>query len=307
MIRGRALLVVVALLVLTLPAQSASAQQFRIDAWTADDGLPQNPVNRVLQTRDGFLWLATYAGLVRYDGARFEVFNTGTTPSLNASRFANLFEDRDGNLWAATEGQGLVRYRDGRFFRYFGPEDGLTDNSTYDFMTDASGRMILDSVRGAVVWNGERLEPYAGPAPTNGSGRVRVLLGRADGGVWYLAESVLHKYENGAVTRRVPLPFANLRWLYEDAQGAIWIEIAEGAASVRSLLRWENGAFRRFTAADGIPIFRTMSARDTRDGAVWFGLRSGGGLLRYKDGAFTRFTTADGLPSNNVGQIIEDR
>lgn len=50
----------------------AFAQEYRLDAWTADNGLPQNSVNRVLQTRDGFIWLATFAGLVRYDGDRFE-------------------------------------------------------------------------------------------------------------------------------------------------------------------------------------------------------------------------------------------
>jgi ligand-binding sensor domain-containing protein/signal transduction histidine kinase len=306
-IRVRVPLAVAALLSLIAFIPPVSAQQFRIDAWTADDGLPQNPVNRVLQTRDGFLWLATYAGLVRYDGARFEVFNTGTTPSLNASRFANLFEDRDGNLWAATEGQGLVRYRDGRFYRYFGPGEGLTDNSSYQFMTDASGRMILDSPDGAVVWNGERLVPYTGPNPTNASGKIRVMHRHPSGSIWYLAGSVLHKFDHGAVTRSVPVPFPSVRWLFEDASGAVWIEIAEGPAMTRSLLRWENGAFRRFTAADGIPSFRTMTAGDTRDGAVWFGLRAGGGLLRYKDGAFTRFTTADGLPSNDVGQVTEDR
>jgi signal transduction histidine kinase/ligand-binding sensor domain-containing protein len=306
-IRRRVTLVFAVLLFLAISDGAASAQQFRIDAWTADDGLPQNPVNRVLQTRDGFLWLATYAGLARYDGARFEVFNTGTTPSLQASRFANLFEDRDGNLWAATEGQGLVRYRDGRFFSYFGPESGMTDNGAFSFMTDASGRMILDSQRGAVAWNGERLEPYKGPAPSDGSVTGRLIFQPPSGALWYLADSVLQKHENGVVTRRVPVPFPDVRWLYEDAGGTVWIEIAEGPTGVRSLLRWEKGAFRRFTAADGIPTFRTMMAFDARDGSVWFGLRAGGGLLRYQDGVFTRFTTADGLPSNNVGQILEDR
>jgi ligand-binding sensor domain-containing protein len=96
-------------------AKTAAAGQFRFDSWTTDSGLPQVSVNSILQTRDGFLWLTTYGGLVRYDGLRFQVFNTGNTKGLRTSRLIGLFEDREGNLWITTEGQGLTRYKDGDF------------------------------------------------------------------------------------------------------------------------------------------------------------------------------------------------
>src|SRR5215510_5976693 len=76
------------------PGQSASAQ-YRFDAWTTDNGLPQNCINDILQTSDGYLWMATFDGLVRYDGVRFRVFNSGNTPGIKSSRFLSLFEDRD--------------------------------------------------------------------------------------------------------------------------------------------------------------------------------------------------------------------
>src|SRR4051812_37151697 len=80
---------------------------YRIESWTADNGLPVSAVNRVLQTRDGYLWLATFAGLVRYNGSNFEAYNTANTSELRTSRFTHLVADRAGGFWAPTEGQGI--------------------------------------------------------------------------------------------------------------------------------------------------------------------------------------------------------
>src|SRR5678810_393305 len=77
--------------------------QDRFDSWTTNDGLPQNNINGITQTRDGYLWLTTFNGLVRYDGVRFKVFNPGNTKGLNTNRMLNLFEDPAGNLWITTE------------------------------------------------------------------------------------------------------------------------------------------------------------------------------------------------------------
>src|SRR5258708_6713062 len=107
----RSILCVVAITFGALTFSTAdAADQFRIGSWTTDNGLPQVSINTILQTRDGFLWVTTYGGLVRYDGLRFQVFNTGNTQGLRTSRFTGLFEDREGTLWINTEGKGLPRY-----------------------------------------------------------------------------------------------------------------------------------------------------------------------------------------------------
>jgi hypothetical protein len=82
-----------ALFVLWLSTTTAHAQ-YRFDHWTADNGLPQNSVRDIVQTRDGYLWMTTFDGLVRFDGVRFTVFNKSNTPGLASNRFFNLFEDR---------------------------------------------------------------------------------------------------------------------------------------------------------------------------------------------------------------------
>src|SRR5437868_1360580 len=76
--------------------------QIAIDSWTADTGLPQNIVRAICQTTDGYLWLATFDGLVRFDGVRFTTFNRGNTGGIGGNRFESLFCTADGGFWAGT-------------------------------------------------------------------------------------------------------------------------------------------------------------------------------------------------------------
>lgn len=102
---------------------AAARAQYRIDQWTADDGLPQNSVYGIVQTRDGYLWLATVDGLARFDGVRFTVFNRSNSPDIVNNRFVSLFEAGNGDLWAGTEESGVARLQKGRFTSY-GVEQG---------------------------------------------------------------------------------------------------------------------------------------------------------------------------------------
>src|SRR6266699_2428472 len=87
----------------------ADAQSYRIRSWKAEDGLPQNSVTSILQTRDGYLWLGTFNGMARFDGVQFKVLEPGNTPGLPSNRILSLFEDGRGALWIGTEEGELVR------------------------------------------------------------------------------------------------------------------------------------------------------------------------------------------------------
>jgi len=91
------------LILFCLGAAAPAAAQYRFDQWTADNGLPQNSVRSIVQTRDGYLWFTTFDGLVRFDGVRFTVFNKSNSPGLPSNRFITLIEDRQGDLWATME------------------------------------------------------------------------------------------------------------------------------------------------------------------------------------------------------------
>ena len=120
----------------------AAHAQFHLDHWTADNGLPQNSIRDIVQTRDGYIWLATHDGLVRFDGVRFTVFNKSNSPGIIANRFISLIEDGRGDLWAATEYVGLTRLHQGRFVTYT-TETGLPGNRIENLGEDGSGNLMF--------------------------------------------------------------------------------------------------------------------------------------------------------------------
>ena len=81
---------------------------YQVKSWTTDNGLPQNTVNKIVQTRGGYIWLATNDGLVRFDGINFTVFNSKNLPRLQTNRITDIIESKDGNLWIGTEGGGVT-------------------------------------------------------------------------------------------------------------------------------------------------------------------------------------------------------
>ena len=102
---------------------SPAGTQYRVTRWTVENGLPQNSIKALAQTRDGYLWLGTLKGLVRFDGVRFRVFDHSNTPEMTHDSINDLVVDeKDGGLWIGT-GAGLVYYRDHQFERY-GQQDG---------------------------------------------------------------------------------------------------------------------------------------------------------------------------------------
>ncbi|HKE29235.1 MAG TPA: two-component regulator propeller domain-containing protein [Bryobacteraceae bacterium] len=282
--------------------------EYRVDSWNGDTGLPQNAVNRLTQTRDGYLWLATFAGLVRYDGARFQVFDRGNSPGMRTSRFLSLFEDHEGALWSVTEGQGVTRYRNGAFSSYT-TADGLPDNNALVIFEDQAGRLFVDTDKGLAEFRNGRFVPAPASLPSENTfpGAVKLAGGRHGTAMWYLGSSGLHQRDENGIIRSVPSPPGEPVWIYEDRARRVWIEAMDRGSPRRHLYCYRDGRLDLFSERDGLPTsFRTMYGLDDRQGNVWFAFADGG-LVRFRNGRFTHFTTTDGLPSNSVSSIYEDR
>jgi len=131
--------------VLLLGASNALAQ-YHLDNWTTEQGLPQNSVREIVQTRDGYLWFTTFDGLVRFDGVRFTVYNRGNSPELPGNRFMSLFEDHAGDLWATMESGQVVRRRGGRF-EVFDERHGLSPGPLRRLLDDGHRGVALGWIR----------------------------------------------------------------------------------------------------------------------------------------------------------------
>src|SRR5579872_5649949 len=96
-------------------ASTNAVLQYSSRTWQTDEGLPQNAVQAVTKTRDGYLWVGTLRGLARFDGVRFTVFDPQNTPALKGATITALYPGRDGSLWIGTGGGGLTLLQNGHF------------------------------------------------------------------------------------------------------------------------------------------------------------------------------------------------
>jgi ligand-binding sensor domain-containing protein len=121
-----------------------------VDRWSVQDGLPNNALSSILQSRDGYLWIATWAGIVRFDGVRF----TPIAENLPNSHARVLFEDTRGAIWIGVAGSGLARWEEGRVETYT-PAAGLAGQDVRAVAEDRGGRIWAGTEAGvSVIENG---------------------------------------------------------------------------------------------------------------------------------------------------------
>ncbi|MFN2428560.1 MAG: two-component regulator propeller domain-containing protein [Cryomorphaceae bacterium] len=123
----------------TLNLQS---QDYFFDKWEVKDGLPQNSVNQILQTSNGYLWVATEGGLGRFDGLKFKTFNSQNVAPFSSNRIGVLQENANGDLLIGSYKSGLVIYRNGDFFKPDLPFVG-GNSSVREITPDGFGRLWL--------------------------------------------------------------------------------------------------------------------------------------------------------------------
>src|SRR6185369_9750026 len=102
---------------------------YSVRIWQADDGLPQNSVYAIAQTKDGYLWVGTHEGLARFDGVHFLIVDDPQAPELKHGWITALCTAADGSLWIACGGSGVTRLKNGRF-SHLSEADGLPSNQT---------------------------------------------------------------------------------------------------------------------------------------------------------------------------------
>lgn len=280
-------------------AAPAAPPNYFTRCWQVEQGLPQNKVTAVVQTRDGYLWVGTYNGLARFDGVRFTVFDDNNTPELRSRRITSLFEEGDGALWIGTESGDVSQYKDGHFTAvpvraHWG------GGKIYAITADGAGDIWLFNEAGelARVRDGQVLLPPAGVI----SKVVSLARGR-DGTIWVEREGVVSALKDGQLTVEVTTN-DYVQGICAARGGGFWL------ACNSHIRKWKEGQWVADISDapwgwDVIDNFTEASA------GVLAGGTSGEGLwLCFTDQTNTpglHLDRTNGLPSNWVISLWEDR
>jgi ligand-binding sensor domain-containing protein/two-component sensor histidine kinase len=313
---------------------------YGVDFWREAEGFAQSRVRAIVQTRDGYVWLGTDGGLVRFDGVSFTAF-TVQTGALKDNEVWALQEDGEGGLWIGTYGGGLTVFKDGRF-RTLTTAEGLPDEVVVGLARDRQGDIWVTTPQGlARVSHGVLTRITArdglpeagvlavcGPAtggvvvaarsgvyrsvgrrfesvPSTGNFGVPGRLScSSDGSVWVGYGSGAIEQRKGGVSKIVPSPrdaSGPVNYIYEDPHGGIWAVLG------RRIARLRNGAFETVPVEGGAaglgPVYTLCM---DREGGIWVGLRSNG-LARLRTRVVSTFGVEDGLPDDRTLAVFEDR
>ncbi len=330
---------------LSLRAQSPPPQKpYLIDVWLTEHGLPENIVNAIAQTPDGYLWCGTTHGLARFDGVKFKVFNGQNTPELGSSRIRQLFVDRQGALWITIFEGGLIRYEHGKFTAFaLPPRENTTARTIFSIAEDQSGSLWLMVEDGAVFHFVDGKFSLASNDWPSTDRKIFRIHEDSHGQVWVATSTYLARLENG---RLLPPALEGKLWQYQilcpSRSGGWWIMtagrvrlwregqwIADAGKWVRPdrviecsiedrhgqlwVASLGKGLYcystntaepRQITVKDGLGSDLVRALFIDSEGNLWAGTRPGG-LNRLRPALFQTYGVKEGLSSDLVTAICE--
>ena len=263
------------------------------------DGLPEQIVQAFAQTRDRYLWIGTTGGLLRFDGARFVLYDRDNTAAFTDNNIFCLAVARDNTLWIGSEGGGLIRYRDGSFHSY-SEADGLRNKFVRSIFEDHTGQIWVGTDNGLLRVDGDKLERVDGRTGIP-SLAVHAIYEDSLGGLWVGGSKLLRLSPAG--NREFFLPGKasenRVKSVTETADHTVWVGTVSGLDQL--VRRGEDAYFQRVPEVRGTVRF----LRQTSDGALWIGT-IGRGLYVDRDGRFVQMTAPAKLPSSTVLSVFED-
>ena len=281
---------------------ASGARAFSFQSWQKEQGLAQNSVQALTQTRDGYIWLGMDDGLVRFDGLRFVAF--GIADGIKGAPITTLCQDRRGALWIGTANNGLNCWSSADFTTVT-TMDGLPGNSITALVEDDSGRIWIGTDAGLAVWQNGRLSATNETAQFSGL-RVNALFKDRNGTLWAAVKNAgIYHFSNErfvAVTEdSLDDSLKDSHCLLVDLSGRLWVGAGPDLVLCRDGDRWYRSRIPRHEAKSHI-----TSLAEEPDGTVWAG-SSGGGLLQFTDGKPAALPGGTGLAGNLVQSLMTDR
>lgn len=283
----------------TESVRTGAEEHFVVTQWDMTDGLPQSSVNDILQGNDGYLWLATYGGLVRFDGVNFTTFNRSNTPGMRSNRIIHLFEDSDTNLWLASE-NGFMKFMGDSCKNYtleqnsmlFSPSSIQEDQAGQMWIT-ANGKVYLyqnDTFVLVPVYEDEDLKQQA--------------LNNKDG-VWISAHNLIMKTIDDEVVlvdnlqKKVDTQIVDIIE-YPEQSGTFFM-----ATTGSGVVRYRNGNVTFYSRNAGLPSRYIYMLYKDNAGQLW--VTNYNGISRWIDGRFKQFNPVYLKEGMQFTNMMEDR
>jgi ligand-binding sensor domain-containing protein/signal transduction histidine kinase len=294
-------LVVIALVPFRVSAldPNRSVFQYNCLSWSRHNGLPVNNVYAIAQSKDGYLWLGTSIGLLRFDGVDFTLVGAPPASELRNTRIACLSPARNGGLWFGLE-HSAYGFHDARGGWFVGKNPrGDVDWDVRSLLEDAHGTLWIGGEYCSQIASGTTnlqllfaslpQSPFVNALFQDSKGRT--WLGTTSQGLYYWQNDKLNQLSDPAVDSSIIYALA------EDHHGHLWVGTHTGLLCYGSDLQRVRG---RFTGSE-----ITCLLVD-RHGVLWIGTR-GDGLIQYKNGTFTSLRKTDGLASDFILALAEDQ
>lgn len=275
---------------------------FTFRCWQSQQGLPQDRVRTLAQTRDGYIWVGTDDGVARFDGARFVSF--GLPEGISSRPVRTLFGDSHGSLWIGSVGGGLIRWNAGHLTTCT-VANGLPSDSVNALAEDDDGRIWIGTDGGLALWENGKLVPFDAAREFIGK-TITTLFKDPHGNMWLGATGVgVFEFHDG---KFMPLEDSAIKELLQDPHcllvnkaGQVWI-----GAGDDFVLCHDGNQWRPYRIPRHLTRSYVNSLAELPDGTVWAASTSEG-LFEFKDHKLTAVNASSGLSDNAVESLLADR
>ena len=270
------------------------ASQYAKTFWQLEEGLPQNSVNAIAQTEEGYLWVGTEEGLARFNGIRFEIFD-GLTEDVFASGHAIRALVSDGkSLWIGTDGAGIINYSEGEFSLL---QNALLDGNApvNSLLQSTDGDLIIGTDNQGLFRLGSDSELKEVPFFDGRS--IRGLSEGSDGKIFVGTDTGLYILDDNDTV--VPVDYHDLgrveiSGVFYDSVGRLWFGSRDSTYYID-----------RTGTRTPVSASRALTFEEDQYGDIWIGL-DGSGLLRFSDETIEAISTEQGLTHDKVVTLLED-